>query len=222
VTSDRLTLGFDTSAAHCAAALVSGGRVLARADEETGRGQAERLVPLLEAVLRAGGVGWGDLGAVGVGTGPGNFTGLRVAVACARGLAMGLGVPAEGVPAADALAWAPGGPRAALVCLPAPRGRAMLGPPGATPILADPEDPAFARELPAAWRLPCLGPEAERIAGALGLPLLPAADIATGIAQLAAIRAAPGRPRPAPVYLRPADAAPPADPPPVVLTGAAT
>ena len=49
--SEPLVLGFDTSAAHCAAALLCGDRLLAMHAEEMRRGQAERLMPLLEALL---------------------------------------------------------------------------------------------------------------------------------------------------------------------------
>jgi tRNA threonylcarbamoyl adenosine modification protein YeaZ len=180
------------------------------------RGQAERLMPMLEEVLGAAGAAWEDLGAVGVCTGPGNFTGLRVAVAAARGLALGLGVPAEGVPAAEALAWSPDGARRVLVCLPAPRGRVVAGPPGEAPLALDPEAPGLA--LPEDWRLPCTGPEAPRLAAALGLACVPPAPVAPSVARIAAARAAPGRPRPAPLYLRAAAAAPPADPPPRILS----
>ena len=54
-------------------------------------------MPLLEDVLAEAGIGWRDLAAIGVGTGPGNFTGVRISVAAARGLALGLGIPAIGV-----------------------------------------------------------------------------------------------------------------------------
>ena len=104
-----LILAFDTSAARCAAALVSGGRVLAARDEAMDRGQAERLLPMLEAMLAEAGVGWAALDGLAVCTGPGNFTGLRIAVAAVRGLALALGVPAVGVTAFEALA-APAGP----------------------------------------------------------------------------------------------------------------
>src|SRR6056297_2365432 len=76
-------LAFDTSAAHCAAAIVSGDTILARRDEEMARGQAERLMPLLAELLAEAGLAWSDLAALGVGTGPGNFTGIRIAVAAA-------------------------------------------------------------------------------------------------------------------------------------------
>ena len=102
--SDALVLGFDTSAAHCAAALVSGDRVLAQAHEDMPRGQAERLMPMLVDVLAQGGAAWSSLCAIGVGIGPGNFTGIRISVAAARGLSLGLGVPAIGVSVLDARA----------------------------------------------------------------------------------------------------------------------
>ena len=204
----RPVLGFDTSAAHCAAALVSGDRIVAHVHEPMARGQAERLIPLLEAVLAEAGAGWGDLRAIGVGVGPGNFTGIRIGVAAARGLALGLGVPAEGVTAPEALALGLG---AVTVALPAPRGRVHLAHAGAV----ETRDPADG--LPEGWPPVLCGP---------GVGLLPdrhprveAAELAPAVARIAARRAAPGRSRPAPLYGRAADAAPPADPPPVILPG---
>ena len=70
---------------------------------------------MLEEVLAAGGVGWDALDAIAVCTGPGNFTGVRIAVAAARGLALALGVPAVGVTRFEALAEGRRGP--ALVLL---------------------------------------------------------------------------------------------------------
>ncbi|MDN5569153.1 MAG: tRNA (adenosine(37)-N6)-threonylcarbamoyltransferase complex dimerization subunit type 1 TsaB, partial [Paracoccus sp. (in: a-proteobacteria)] len=102
---DRIVLGFDTSAAHCAAALLRGSDVLVARHEDMTKGQAERLISLLEEVLAEAGVSWKDLSALGVGTGPGNFTGIRIAVAAARGLALALKIPAIGISATDAAAW---------------------------------------------------------------------------------------------------------------------
>ena len=84
---DSLALGFDTSAAHCAAALLRGDTVLAHLSEEMTKGQAERLFPLLEGLLAQTGLVWRNLDVIGVGIGPGNFTGIRIAVAAARGWA---------------------------------------------------------------------------------------------------------------------------------------
>lgn len=188
--SDDLVLGFDTSAAHCAAALLGGGRVLAARAEEMGRGQAERLLPLLEAVLAEGGVCWRDLDRIGVGVGPGNFTGIRISVAAARGLALALGIPAIGVSSFDAIR-AGGCPGSAAV--PAPQGMAHVDRPA-----------------------PALVPT-----GSLRDPVWPPAPahLAELIARIAA--AAPAdSPAPAPLYLRPADAAPARDAPPVILDDA--
>ena len=206
--SDRakLTLGFDTSAAHCAAALLSGDRLLTARVEEMRKGQGERLIPLLQEVLAEAGAGWADLTALGVGIGPGNFTGVRISVAAARGLALSVGVPAEGVTAAEAYAAG----RTVTVCLPAPRDRVQFGFDGTLTI-------GGAGDLPAGWPRALTGPAAAAVAAAAGATVLPTPDIAPEIARIAASRAAPGRPRPAPVYLRPADAAPASDPPPVIL-----
>jgi tRNA threonylcarbamoyl adenosine modification protein YeaZ len=78
-------------------------RVILR-EEAMATGQAERLMPLLEEVLAEAGIGWRDLSTLAVGTGPGNFTGVRIAVAAARGLALALGMPAVGVTRLEALA----------------------------------------------------------------------------------------------------------------------
>ncbi|WGH80048.1 tRNA (adenosine(37)-N6)-threonylcarbamoyltransferase complex dimerization subunit type 1 TsaB [Jannaschia ovalis] len=205
-TSDRLSLGFDTSAAHCAAALVSGDRILAERVEAMRKGQAERLMPLLEDLLAVAGHRWADLDCIGVGTGPGNFTGIRIAVAAARGLALGLGIPAHGVTGPEAL----GGGRDVIVCLPAPQGAVHAA-------RGDDIRRLTAADWPADWRAPLTGPAAPELAAALGLPLAETPALAPAIARLAARRATPGGARPAPLYLRPADAAPPADQPPAIL-----
>ena len=69
------------------------------------KGQAERLMVMLEEMLAEAEISWADLCVVGVGTGPGNFTGVRISVAAARGLALGLGIPAIGVTALEAAAF---------------------------------------------------------------------------------------------------------------------
>ncbi|MGB0498965.1 MAG: tRNA threonylcarbamoyladenosine biosynthesis protein TsaB, partial [Rubricella sp.] len=66
-----MILSIDTSAAHCAAGLVSGGRLLAGLREEMGRGQAERLMPMIDEVFAASGMAKDDLTAIAVCTGPG-------------------------------------------------------------------------------------------------------------------------------------------------------
>ncbi|PTE22200.1 tRNA (adenosine(37)-N6)-threonylcarbamoyltransferase complex dimerization subunit type 1 TsaB [Cereibacter changlensis JA139] len=199
---DPLILAFDTSAAHCAAALLSGKRLVASRLEPMEKGQAERLMPLLEEVLAEAGAGWRDLAALAVGTGPGNFTGVRIAVAAARGLALGLGVPAIGVTRFDALAL--GLPEPVAVMEDARRGEVYL---------RDGDAPARMAVLEG---LEVGAPH--RVGSAAGDgALAPLYPLAEAIARVALGRLGSEQPRPAPFYLRGADAAPPSDPPPVIL-----
>src|ERR1700741_2899698 len=88
-----MLLVFDTSSAACTAALFDGsGACIANADEVIGRGHAERLVPMI-AELMDGRTAMRIL----VGVGPGSFTGIRVAVAAAHGLAIGWGAELTGM-----------------------------------------------------------------------------------------------------------------------------
>ena len=211
--SDLRILGFDTSAAHCAAALLSGDSLVAQASEDMARGQAERLIPLLEDVLRQGGLGWRDLDALAVGVGPGNFTGIRIAVATARGLALGLGIPAIGVSVFEARAE--GLERPLVVVEEARRDEVYVQTftpdPGPPRIVAR----ASVTELGSA-RL--TGSAASTFDAAIcesagASPY----SLAEAIARVAARRAARPQPRPAPLYVRAADAAPPSDPAPRIL-----
>jgi tRNA threonylcarbamoyladenosine biosynthesis protein TsaB len=206
-----LILAFDTAGPWCVAALCAGSTVRASASEEIATGQAERLMPMLEGVLSAGGAGWRDLAAVGVGTGPGNFTGVRVAVAAARGIAMGLGVPAIGVGLLEARAE--GLARPLGVVEDARRGEVYLQSFGTGadegPLLLDPSDIA-----PAFGDLPLAGGAAAAVAALTGAAVLaPALPLAVAIARIAAQRLGAPQPRPAPLYLRAPDAVPSAPPP---------
>jgi len=199
----QITLAFDTSAAHCAAALLSGGR-LWQISEPMDKGQAERLFPLLESLLAQAGLGWKDLDLLAVGTGPGNFTGVRIAVAAARGLALSLGVPAIGVTRLQALAH--GLPRPVTVIEDARRGECYVQQFGMA-------ETGPARLAPRSG-LQIGGPVTGSAAGPLALP--PAMPLCEAIARIAVARTSP-QPRPAPFYLRGADASPPADPAPTIL-----
>lgn len=179
-------------------------------------GQAERLMPMLEEMLAEASVAWRDVGALGVGTGPGNFTGIRIAVAAARGLSLGLGVPAIGVTTFEALAW---GHDAALVARDARLGQVYLqafGPAAFAPLV----QPLDASVPPLPPGTPVIGDFAEDLADRTGgLATLPRLPLAEGIARVALSRLGQDNPRPAPLYLRAPDAAPPRDPAPVILPG---
>lgn len=211
-------LALDTSGPHCAVALLGpGGRVFSR-DEPMEKGQAERLLPLLEEVMTGAGAGWHDLDALAVGTGPGNFSGVRISVAAARGLALARGLPAIGVTALEALAFGHPGP--VLAVMDARRGQAYaqafhdgIGARAALVAAGD-----LPPGLDSLHGMTCIGDLAGLYAQATGAataaPLFPLPE---AITRQAAARLGRPQPRPAPFYLRGADAAPPSDPPPVIL-----
>jgi tRNA threonylcarbamoyladenosine biosynthesis protein TsaB len=213
---DPVLLAFDTSAAHCAAALLSGGRVVAEAWEAMDKGQAERLLPLCEELLAARGLTWADLDARwrwARGRGISPVSALRWR---RRGaLALSLGIPAIGVTRLEAVAE--GLPRPLTVLEDARRGEVYVQE-------FDP-DPAEARLSTPAMLAHEVGPLAlVGSAAAAALEVLPGARLLEqplplhhAIALIAARRVGTEQPRPAPFYLRGADAAPPSDPPPVIL-----
>jgi tRNA threonylcarbamoyladenosine biosynthesis protein TsaB len=132
-----LTLAFDTATAAATAALLDDDEVLG---ERTTR--AVRLLEDVDALLRQAGGHARDLDRLAVGIGPGSFTGVRIGLAAARGLALALDVPAAGVSTLAALAaGAPGavpvidGKRREVFAL--VHGEPWVGPPGELPLEAD-------------------------------------------------------------------------------------
>lgn len=91
----NLVLALDCAVGGLGVAVVHDGACLASLREE-GRDQAARLLPAVESMLRDAGVGRRELSLIAVTIGPGSFTGVRVGLAAARGLAVGLGVPLAG------------------------------------------------------------------------------------------------------------------------------
>lgn len=209
--SDPCILAFDTTAAHCAAALLSGGQIVAQKQEDMARGQAERLIPLLEEILATAGKDWRDLDALAVGVGPGNFTGIRISVSAARGLALGLGIPAIGVSIFEARAE--GLPRPLCVVEDARRGEVYM-----QKFSDEAEDPVLMGRAELASKVDAALVGSAADGAVTGLPVLEARySLAAAIARVAARKFATPQPRPAPLYIRAADAAPGADLPPKVL-----
>ncbi len=108
-------LAFDTATPATTVALSGVGDVIytARDDPKTGArpGHATRLLPLTAMVLERAGIGWDEVDRIGVGVGPGTFTGLRIGIATARALARARDIPLVGVSTLQSLALA--GPPAA-------------------------------------------------------------------------------------------------------------
>jgi tRNA threonylcarbamoyladenosine biosynthesis protein TsaB len=187
--SEPLVLAFDTSAAHCAAALLFGDTVLAQKSEPMVRGQAERLVPLLQDLLQQTDRGWSEISRIGVGIGPGNFTGIRISVALARGLSLGLSIPALGVSGFAAIR--------------------QIDPEAANPAIMAPRDCVYL-DTPDLHQCALLDAPDH-----LRFPPLNLSEFAAAIARVA--RDSDDVTPPAPLYIRPADAAPARDRAPVLL-----
>lgn len=99
-------LAFDTSANVTAVAIVCGERVFAEEDAVAPGRHAETLLPRIQRCLAASSLALGDLDLIAVGIGPGSFTGVRVGIATAKGLALATGVAVRGVVSLASLAVA--------------------------------------------------------------------------------------------------------------------
>ena len=115
-----LTLGINTSGPACDVAVLKDSTRLSEHHEEMVRGQDARLPAIVETCLKEAGFSLQDVERIGVVTGPGSFTGIRVGVAFARGLSLALKVPCIGVTALEA-ALPAGQQGSAIVALPAKR-----------------------------------------------------------------------------------------------------
>lgn len=217
-------LAIDTASVLCAACVLdTAAGELGRAVLDLGKGHAEHLMAAIGGAMSEAGCTYRDLDAIAVAVGPGSFTGVRVGVAAARGLALALGIPAVGVTTLEALAQQarqarPGRP--VIAALDAGRGEihaAAFSADGAP--LLEPAALAIGDALTLAGKSDAdtvlAGSAARALAEAAGHdPAIVSeeatADIAT-YARLGAIKLSiPGATaaRPKPVYLRAADAKP--------------
>jgi tRNA threonylcarbamoyladenosine biosynthesis protein TsaB len=89
-------LAIDTALENCSVGLLSGGVAYVRA-ETIGKGHAERLMPMVAALLAEAGIPAAALSRIVVSVGPGSFTGLRVGISAARGLALVNCIPVIGI-----------------------------------------------------------------------------------------------------------------------------
>jgi len=96
----------DTGQAACSVALWREGKIIAHRYTALSKGHAELLVPMIEEVQNEAGFAFDDLDALAVTVGPGTFTGLRVGLATARGIAMASRKPLIGVTTLEAIAHA--------------------------------------------------------------------------------------------------------------------
>lgn len=215
-------LAIDTALNACSAAIVDGTTVLARVASSGGKGNAERLLPLLDQARQQAGIALEDLDGIVATVGPGSFTGIRTALATARGLGLALGKPVWGITTTAALAKAAARPgHGTVAVIDARRDEVYIqvfnadGAPATEPLLLALGD---AVALLPSGPLHLVGSGAALLKQAAGrddLVLSPADPDPDPVivAQLAAAMPVPDHP-PAPLYIRPPDAALPKEPQP--------
>ena len=215
-------LAFDTATSACSAALWEDGAVRARRFETMTRGQAEALVPMIVDVMDEAGTEFSGLDLIAVTVGPGAFTGLRIGLAAARGMALAAAVPCLGITTLEAVAdGVPEGERAGatlLVSLTTKRQDVYAQTFDARLTPLTPPRVVLPGELMAmvpAGRVVVAGDAAGETAALLaarGIDAVPSAAAAVPdaaiVAAIAARRWTPGDavPAPVPLYLRPPDA----------------
>jgi len=100
-----LILGIETSTKTCSIALADGEKIRDEISLHLGLSHSERIIPLLDEILKRNGMAIRDVDGIAVSIGPGSFTGIRVGVSTGRGLAQSLGIPIVGIPSLDGLAF---------------------------------------------------------------------------------------------------------------------
>lgn len=211
-------LGFDTTTDACSVALWIGDGVAAHRFETLRRGHVERLIPMIMEVMAEAHAGFGDMDLIAVTIGPGTFTGVRIGLAAARGLALATNLPVAGLTSLEVLAAGAddGGcdGRGVIAAIDARRGQLYRQTFGAD---LEPQEPPCVVERAAImapvgqWRI--VGSGADAYAGLPGVLIDPVSnlpDAADLVRRAAARHGSGGVPLPAslptPLYLREPDA----------------
>lgn len=198
-----MILVIDSATAACSVALIDGTAIVDERHEVVGRGHAERLIPMIEDLLSGR-----RPTAILVDCGPGSFTGVRVGLAAAHGLAIGWRVPLAGYSSLAAVAATAGGSRNVAIALNGGHGQLFVQSYGHDPITPldelqslSPEAAAAAVAIPTV-----LGSGADTLVSARGygeaIEALPRASAARDLPE--ELRSLPPRP----IYGREPDAKP--------------
>jgi tRNA threonylcarbamoyladenosine biosynthesis protein TsaB len=212
-------LALDTATEACSVALLTDAGLVG-VFREVGRGHAEQILDMVDAVLSEAGIGLGMLDGIAASVGPGAFTGVRIGVSVAQGLAFGAALPVVAVTTLEALAMQAmrGGAEQVMACLDARMGEVYWG-----CFAADSERGLTARGTPAVAAaesvdVPLVGPFQGIGRGFAAYPVLQAlAGLALAAGACAALPDAKDMARLGAVRLRLGEGRDPADLTPVYL-----
>lgn len=109
-------LAIDASAKTAACAVADGEQLLCERFADNGLTHSETLLPMVLEMLNESGISPASLDRIGVTAGPGSFTGLRIGMATAKGLALAWSLPCAGVSVLEALALGSGAPQGSVIC----------------------------------------------------------------------------------------------------------
>ena len=202
-----MILSIDTCLGASSVAVLDGERVLATKSEPMTRGHQERIGMIAREAAAEAGIAFGDLTRIGVTVGPGSFTGLRVGLAFAKGLATALSIPCVGITTLEALAFGIPGFTAAVLDARMSQVYIQIFADGVSLMAPDAlelgEAAARLAELHSGGPATLVGSGAPLLADTMsGAAILtPAAPDPVAVARLAAARPAPAH-SPRPLYLR--------------------
>lgn len=202
-----MILSIDTCLGASSVAVLDGERVLATRSEPMTRGHQERIGMLAREAAAEAGVAFTDLSRIGVTVGPGSFTGLRVGLAFAKGLATALSIPCVGVNTLESLAYGTRGFAVAVIDARMSQVYIQVFADGVSLMAPDAlglgEAAARLAELCSGGPATLIGSGAPLLAEALpsASVLTPAAPDPVAVARLAVAKPAPSH-SPRPLYLR--------------------
>jgi len=202
---NQCILAIDTATGPCSVALWADGRVVGSLNDNTSSAQSARLLPMIEKLLGQCCVSYGSLTSVACTTGPGSFTGIRVGLAAARGIAFATKIPSIGFTTLEVMAFAARGKSPVLTALTAGKGEWYYQ--GFSSTLA----PLFAPRVGPPEEVVTSVPKGSLFAG--NIAQIPVGFMATGVtvptaSALVTLAAEAGENKPPllPFYIRPPDA----------------
>ena len=195
---DFITIAFDTASNYCAVALSRNDQILDCSVLDKSHQKAEDLAKITKNILNKNGFSEKNISLIGVGTGPGNFTGIRMSISFAKGLGLALNIPVIGVNYFEACCY--GNFENTTVIIPAKGNK------------------VYFQDMSIEDSIPKLGTIEEAYFMSKQITKMPpAAQTIKNISRITAKKSCSKTTSPCPFYIQPVNAVPFSQPPPVIL-----